>query len=68
MIDSSFIRNKVGSIKNNNHLLSDQVKEKNKIIEEENKIIDKENKIIDEIPQFAEINANKNIQTYYSNV
>jgi len=49
MIDSSFIRNKVGSIKNNNHLLSDQVKEKNKIIEEENKIIDKENKIIDEI-------------------
>jgi len=36
-IDSSFIPNKGGSVKNNNHLLSEKVKLKNKIIRKYNK-------------------------------
>lgn len=36
IIDSSFIRNKGGSIKNNNHLLSNDSKKKNKKIKKEN--------------------------------
>jgi hypothetical protein len=41
IIDSSFIPNKGGSVKNNNHLLSDKVKKKNRIIRKENKKLPK---------------------------
>jgi hypothetical protein len=38
MIDSSFIANKRGSVKNNNHLLNDEVKQKNKEIRKMNQL------------------------------
>ncbi len=38
MIDSSFIANKGGSVKNNNHLLSDKTKQKNKKIRKMNQL------------------------------
>lgn len=38
-IDSTFIRNKSGSIKNNNHLLSDKAKQDNVIVREHNEEI-----------------------------
>lgn len=41
MIDSSFIANKNGSVKNNNHLLKDEVKKKNIKIRKENKKLPK---------------------------
>jgi len=40
-IDSSFIPNKGGSVKNNNHLLNDDVKANNLIVHEANKHVDK---------------------------
>ena len=40
-IDSSFIANKRGSVKNNNHLLSDKEKKENNAIREENKTLPK---------------------------
>lgn len=43
IIDSSFIQNKGGSVKNNNHLLSEKEKIKNAHIRNENIWIDKEN-------------------------
>lgn len=38
IIDSSFVPNKGGSVKNNNHLLSDKVKQKNKEIRKKNQL------------------------------
>ena len=40
-LDSSFFQNKGGSIKNNNYLLSDDVKQKNILIKEQNKKLPK---------------------------
>ena len=41
IIDSSFVANKGGSVKKNNHLLSDRAKNKNKKIQEMNKKLPK---------------------------
>ena len=44
MIDSSFVVNKEGSVKNNNHLLNDNVKQKNSIIRKNNKKLSRKKK------------------------
>lgn len=44
MIDSFFVQNKQGSVKNNNHLLTNKEKENNKKIKEHNKTASKKNR------------------------
>jgi hypothetical protein len=64
IIDSSFIPNKGGSIKNNNHLLNDNVKNKNKIIRKKNNIKKKhENKIKEET--FIDFNKYNGRKKYF---
>jgi len=64
IIDSSFIPNKGGLIKNNNHLLSNEEKNKNKIIRETNKYLPKNKKIRER--KFIDFNRYNGRKKYFN--
>ena len=63
IIDSSFISNKGGSINKNNYLLSDQVKEKNRMIRKTNKKSSKKHKRREE--SFIDFNKYNGRKKYF---
>ena len=71
IIDSSFIANKEGSIKNNNHLLNTQAINKNALIKKENNLIDEYNNSIKKenqiIKKYNKNNKHKRNKKKYKN-